>query len=385
MASFAHLHVHTEYSLLDGMSRVKDLVKYTAELGMDSVAITDHGAMYGVIEFYRACREANIRPIIGMEAYMAPRRMTDRDSKIDSQYYHLLLIAQNQTGYQNLLKIASAAQLDGFYYKPRIDKEYLATHAEGLICTTGCLAAEIPQMLVQGRDKEARQMLGWYQDVFGPDRFYVELQEHDIPDLHKLNDALLELSPYARIPLVATNDVHYVRKEDANPHDVLLCIGTGSLVSEKKRLKFSDDSYYMRSPAEMEAIFGAWPESISNTLKIAEMCEVNLDNKEYHLPIFPVPEGFDAESHLRHKCEQGLVYRYGEAAGSERIRTRLEYELGVIHRMGFDNYFLIVADLCDHARDNDIWWNVRGSGAGSMVAYSLGITNIDPLENSLIF
>jgi len=384
-ASFAHLHVHTEYSLLDGMSRIKDLVKYTAELGMDSLAITDHGAMYGVIEFYRACKDQGIRPIIGLEAYLAPRRMTDRDSKLDSQYYHILLIAQNQTGYQNLLKIASAAQLDGFYYKPRIDKEYLAAHAEGLICTTGCLAAEIPQMIVQGRDKEARQILGWYTDVFGPDRFYVELQVHNIPELRQLNKALLELSPHANIPLLATNDVHYVRKEDANPHDVLLCIGTGNLLSDKKRLRFSDDSYYLRSPVEMAETFAEVPEALSNTLKIAEMCDVNLDHKEYHIPVFPVPDGYDAKSFLRAKCEEGLVRRYGAAATSESLRSRLEYELSVIHNMGFDNYFLIVADLCEAAQERDIWWNVRGSGAGSMVAYCLGITMIDPLENSLIF
>lgn len=384
-SSFAHLHVHTEYSLLDGMSRIKDLVKYANELGMESLAITDHGAMYGAMEFYQACKDGGIKPIIGLETYMAPRRMTDRDSKLDSSPFHLLLIAQNQIGYQNLLKIASASQLEGFYYKPRVDKDFLAAHSEGLICTTGCMAAEIPQMLMDGRDKEARDMLGWYLDVFPDERFYVELQEHDIPELYKLNDALVELAPYANVPFVATNDVHYVRRTDADPHDVLLCIGTGSLVSEKKRLRFSDDSYYMRSAEEMEAIFGHIPGAISNTLKIAEMCNVNLDNKEYHIPIFPVPEGYDAESFLRYKCEIGLVQRYGADAETERVRGRLEYELQVIHNMGFENYFLIVSDLCDMARTRDIWWNVRGSGAGCMVAYCLGITLIDPLENNLIF
>ncbi len=383
--SFAHLHVHTEYSLLDGMSRIKDLVDFTVEQGMNSLAITDHGAMYGVIEFYRACKEKGVKPIIGLEAYLAPRGMADRDPKLDSQYYHLLLIAQNQAGYQNLLKIASASQLEGFYYKPRIDKEFLARHAEGLICTTGCLAAEIPQMLVEGRKKEAQRILGWYIDVFGPERFYVELQEHDIPELHSLNKALYDIAPHAQVPFLATNDVHYVRRSDAKPHDVLLCIGTGNLVSEQNRLRFSDDSYYLRSPEEMMAIFGSVPDAISNTLKVAEMCEVDLDHKEYHLPIFPVPEGYDAQSYLRALCEEGLILRYGADGDQSQYRTRLEYELEVIHNMGFDNYFLIVWDLCRFARENDIWYNVRGSGAGSMVAYCLRITNIDPIQNSLLF
>ncbi len=387
MASFTHLHVHTEYSLLDGMSRIKDLVQHTAELGMDSLAITDHGVMYGVIEFYRACKEYGIKPIIGIEAYLAPRSMGSRDPELDKEYYHLLLIAANRRGYDNLLKIASASQLDGFYYRPRIDKDFLAAHAEGLICTSGCMASEIPQMILEGREQEARQLLGWYQDVFGPDHYYIELQEHDIPELHHLNRALVELSPYAHIPLLATNDVHYVRREDAGPHDVLLCIGTGSLVSEANRMRFSDDSYYLRTPQEMSAIFAEAPEAISNTLKVAAMCQdLNLDSKEYHLPHFPIPEGFaDAGSYLRHLCEKGLQRRYGDRAESPQVRRRLEHELRIIHNMGFDAYFLIVWDLCEFARSRDIWWNVRGSGAGSVVAYSLGITNIDPLENNLLF
>ncbi len=385
MASFAHLHVHTEYSLLDGMSQIKDLVSHTVELGMDSLAITDHGAMYGVIEFYRACKEQGVRPIIGVESYLAPRGMTDRDSEKDKDYTHLLLVAYNQTGYKNLLKIASASQLDGFYYKPRVDKDFLAAHAEGLICTSGCLAAEIPQMLLEGRDEEARRTLGWYQDVFGPGHFYIELQEHNIPALHQINRALIELSPYAKIPLVATNDVHYVRRSDADPHDVLLCIGTSSLVTEPNRMRFSDDSYYLRSPEEMAAIFAEVPEAVSNTLKVAEMCEVTLDDKEYHLPIFPVPDGFTAQTYLRHLCDEGLQRCYGDRATSDEVVGRLEHELNIIHTMGFDTYFLIVWDLCEFARKADIWWNVRGSGAGSVVAYSLGITNIDPLRNGLIF
>jgi len=385
MASFAHLHVHTEYSLLDGMSRIKDLASYAKKLGMNALAITDHGAMYGVMDFYRACKAEEIKPIIGLEAYLAPRRMTDKDPQLDKNAYHLLLIAQNQTGYRNLLKIASAAQLDGFYYRPRIDREFLAAHSEGLICTSGCLAAEIPQALMEGKKKRAKELLGWYWDIFGPDRFYVELQDHNIPELHQVNKALHELAPYANIPFLATNDVHYVRQEDANPHDILLCIGTGSLVREPNRLKFSGPTFYMRSPEEMWEIFGEVPEALNNTLKVAEMCDVNLDDKGYKLPIFPVPDGYDAASYLRELVQQGVRWRYGAQAETAEVQQRMEYELQVIHDMGFDTYFLIVWDLCEFARKADIWWNVRGSGAGSVVAYSLGITNIDPLRNGLLF
>jgi len=385
MSSFAHLHVHTEYSLLDGMSRINDLVDHAVELGMNSLAITDHGAMYGVIPFYNACKAKNIKPIIGMETYLATRGMTDRDPKLD-KYYHLLLVAKNQTGYRNLLKIASVSQLEGFYYRPRIDKDFLAAHSEGLICTSGCLAAEIPQMMLDGRDAEAKKQLGWYRDVFGPDNFYIELQEHDIPDLRKLNRALLELSPYANIPLLATNDVHYVRQTDARPHDILLCIGTSSLVADTSRMKFSDDSYYLRTAEEMSALFAEAPESISNTLKVAAMCDVNLDKTGYHIPKFPVPPDFaDTGAYLRDLCEQGLRRRYEDHAETSEVRERLEFELAVIAEMGFNDYFLIVWDLTQFAAENDIWWNVRGSGAGSLVAYVLRITNIDPLQNGLLF
>ncbi len=385
MSSFAHLHVHTEYSLLDGMSRISDLVRHAVELGMDSLAITDHGAMYGVIPFYNACKAANVRPIIGMEAYLATRSMAGRDPKLD-KYYHLLLIAKNQAGYKNLLKIASISQLEGFYYRPRVDKDFLAAHAEGLICTSGCMAAEIPQMMVDGRDAEAKKWLGWYRDVFGAENFYIELQEHDIPDLRRLNRALIELSPYAKVPLLATNDVHYVHQTDARPHDILLCIGTGSLLSEPNRLRFSDDSYYLRSPEEMAALFAEVPEAIANTVKVASMCEVNLDKTGYHIPKFPLPPEFtEAGAYLRHLCEQGLYRRYEDRAEMSEIRERLEFELSVIAEMGFNDYFLIVWDLTRFAADRDIWWNVRGSGAGSLVAYVLGITNIDPLQNILLF
>ncbi|MBZ0288910.1 MAG: DNA polymerase III subunit alpha, partial [Anaerolineae bacterium] len=314
--------------------------------------------------------------------------MKDRDPKEDKRPYHMLLLAQNETGYKNLMKIASTAQLEGYYYRPRIDRDYLAAHAEGIIATSGCLAAQIPSMIMEGKDDEAREQIGWYQDVFGKENFYLELQQHDIPELETLNKWLLEYekSNHTHVPLVATNDVHYVLDTDYDPHDTLLCIQTGALKSDADRLRMSDPSYHLTSQDEMWRYFGnVAPHALHNTLKVAEMCDLNLDTKGYHLPVFPVPEGFDSGTYLRHLCEKGLRWRYGSRADEPEIRERLNYELGIIHDMGFDTYFLIVWDLCQFARHADIWWNVRGSGAGSVAAYSLGITSIDPIQNSLLF
>ncbi|MCQ3931267.1 MAG: DNA polymerase III subunit alpha [Chloroflexi bacterium] len=387
--NFVHLHLHTEYSLLDGFAVIDRAVAYATQLGMPALAITDHGTMFGVIDFYRACKAKGIKPLIGVESYLARRSRFDRDPKIDSKPYHMLLLAQNQQGYKNLLKLTSAAQLEGYYYRPRIDRELMAQYASGLIATSGCLAAEIPRMVEDGRDEEARQLIGWYQDVFGKDNFFLELQAHDIPQLDRLNRWLVENSKYANVPLVATNDVHYVSPDDYEYHDTLLCIQTGNVKKEEDRLRMSGgNSYYMRTQAEMWRLFGdIAPAALSNTLLIAEMCEdVELDTKEYHLPIFPVPDEFDSPGdYLRYLCEEGIYWRYGSAADTPEVRDRLEYEINVIHDMGFDTYFLIVWDLCRHAREVDIWWNVRGSGAGSVVAYTLGITGLDPLENNLLF
>ncbi len=385
---FVHLHVHTEFSLLDGLSQIDRLVKRAAELEMPALAITDHGTMFGVIDFYRACKAAGIHPVIGVEAYLTPRGRTrfDRDAQYDSKPYHLLLLARNQTGYQNLLRIASEAQLHGYYYRPRIDHDFLAAHAEGLIATSGCLAAEIPRLVEQGREQEALETVGWYQDVFGAENFFFELQHHKIEELHAFNHWLLTHQGYAQVPLLATNDVHYVLDTDYDAHDTLLCIQTSSLKNEPNRLRFTSDTFHLRSGDEMWALFGeAAPEALHNSLAIAERCQVDLDSKGYHLPIFPVPEGYTTESYLRSLCERGLRWRYGERAGDPEVVNRLNHELNIIHSMGFDTYFLIVWDLCEFARHADIWWNVRGSGAGSVAAYCLGITNIDPLTNSLIF
>jgi len=387
MSDFVHLHVHSEYSLLDGLGRVKDLVRGAAELEMPALALTDHGTMHAAIEFYREAKKQGVKPIIGVESYLTPvgRRMTDRQPGVDDKRYHLLLLAQDDVGYQNLLKIASASQLDGFYYKPRIDREFLAEHATGLISTTGCMAGEIPRLLAQGNTRLARERLGWWMEVFGRDRFFLELQEHGIPELTQVNRQLIEWAREFDLKLVATNDVHYVRAEDAGPHDVLLCVQTGELVTQQNRMRMSDRSYYLKSYPEMLALFKERPDSLLNTLAIAEMCQVDLDPKGYHLPPFEVPPGYDAESYLRHLVDEGLERRYGDRASAPEIQARKEHELKIIHDMGFDTYFLIVWDLCEFARRRDIWWNVRGSGAGSLVAYATGITNLDPLANHLLF
>jgi len=383
--SFAHLHVHTEYSLLDGFSNIKKLVKRVKEMDMPAVAITDHGTMFGAIDFYNAATSAGVKPIIGLEAYMAARGMKDKDSKLDRHSSHLLLLAENEKGYQNLLKIASASQLEGFYYYPRIDHDFLAAHSEGLICTSGCMSAEIPKALLYENPEEAVRRWNWYYDLFGPDRFFVELQSHNIPEITELNKKLLELGAKYNARYIATNDVHYINQEDARLQDILITMQTQTVLSDPERMRMSDDSYFLRPPAEMQRLFAEVPESMSNTLLIAERCNVNLDFKGYHLPEFPVPSNHTAGSYLRELCEAGARKRYQDDANSPKVRERLDYELRVVHEMGFDAYFLIVWDLCRFARDNGIWYNARGSAAGSIIAYTLEITMVDPLEHHLIF
>ncbi len=383
--SFVHLHVHTEYSLLDGFSKIKKLVKRAKEMNMPAVAITDHGTMFGVIEFFNAARAAGVKPLIGLEAYMAARNMDDRDSRLDKHSSHLLLLAENQTGYQNLLKIASAAQLNGFYYYPRIDHDFLASHAEGLIATSGCLAAEIPRALKDGDLESAKKKIDWYYDVFGKDNFFLELQEHNIPELKVVNQALVEMGPHYQARFVATNDVHYVDAEDYRFQDILLAIQTGALLSDPNRFRMTDHSYFLRSPEEMSTLFQEMPDALSNTLTIAERCNVDLSTQGYHLPEFEVPEGFTTQTYMRKLCEEGLQNRYGARSRNPEVLERLEYELKIIHEMGFDAYFLIVWDLCRHSRQEGIWYNARGSAAGSVVAYTLDITLVEPLDHGLIF
>jgi DNA polymerase-3 subunit alpha len=383
--SFVHLHVHSEYSLLDGFSKIKKLVKRAKEMGMPAVALTDHGTMFGVIEFFNQAKAADVKPIIGVEAYLSARGMGERDSRLDKQSSHLLLLAENQVGYQNLLKITSAAQLEGFYYHPRIDHEFLAAHSEGLIATSGCMAAEIPRALREGDLDRARKQIDWYYDVFGKDNFYLELQEHDIPELKTINKGLIEMGPRYQAKFVATNDVHYVDAGDARYQDILLAIQTGSLLTDPNRMRMTDQSYFLRSPQEMSRLFHEVPDALSNTLLVAERCNVDLSSQGYHLPLFPVPDGHDAQSYLRLLCDEGVERRYDGRANDTAVQERLEYELKIIHEMGFDAYFLIVWDLCRHAKEQGIWYNARGSAAGSLVAYALDITLVEPIHHGLIF
>ena len=383
--SFVHLHVHSTYSILDGFSQIKPLVARAKELGMPALALTDHGTMFGTVEFFDAAMAAGIKPIIGLETYLAPRKMTDRDAKRDKRAAHLLLLAENMAGYQNLLKIASASQLEGFYYRPRIDHDFLAAHNEGLIVTSGCLSGEIPRALHNNNPDRAEQSLKWYLEVFGRDRFFVELQSHNIKGLAQTNQSLVDLGNRYNLSFIAANDVHYINKEDSRLQDILLAIQTGSLLSDPNRMHMGDNSYYLRSPEEMQSLFGHIPGAIENTLAIADRCNVDLNPTGYHLPLFTVPSEFTTQSYLRHLCEEGLKRIYGDRVSSPEIQERLNYELEVIHDMGFDAYFLIVWDLCVHAQERGIWYNARGSAAGSLVAYALDINLIDPLEHDLMF
>ncbi|HLE16415.1 MAG TPA: DNA polymerase III subunit alpha [Anaerolineales bacterium] len=383
--SFVHLHVHSEYSLLDGFSNIKKLVRRAGEMGMPALALTDHGTMFGVMEFYNAATSAGIKPIIGVEAYLAARSMQARDPQQDKKSSHLLLLAENETGYRNLLQIASQAQLTGFYYFPRVDLEFLAQHAEGLICTSGCMSAEIPRLIQKESLEAARRRMDWYYEVFGPENFFLELQQHDIPELDRINKVLIDLGRRHQARFLATNDVHYVDPDDSRLQDILLAIQTGCVLSDPNRMRMSDKSFYLRSPQEMATIFAEVPEAVSNTLLVAERCSLDLGFKGYRLPPFEVPQGFTPETYLQKLCEDGLSKRFGQHAGDAQFRDRLDYELRIIHQMGFDTYFLIVWDLCRYAREQGIWYNARGSAAGSIVAYTLFITNVDPIEHGLIF
>ncbi len=454
--SFVHLHCHSEYSTLDGFSRVKGLAKRAKELEMPAIALTDHGVMHGAIEFFDACMDAEVKPIIGIESYLTKwgRSRRDKDKELDRQPYHLLLLAQNDIGYKNLMRMATISQLEGFYYRPRIDHATLKEYAEGVICTSGCLAAEAPRLIEQGQIEEAKKQLLWYREVFG-DRFYLELQEHDISELNTVNKLLVEWAKELSLPLIATNDVHYVKREDSIAHDLMLCIQTTSLVTDPKRMKMNNDSYYLRTPEEMRAIFEPMggSEVISNTLRIAEQCNVSLKTKTFHLPIFERPKPFTSDDDfMRYLCEVGFEERYGIPARADgtwvsrtqdgtqmldsdlllyamcgesatykiplhayytnedtpikltqlsplalasadssptmspkRLRERFEFEINTIVKMGFCSYMVIVWDLIRFCREKGIWWDVRGSAAGSVISYTLMMTNVEPVSNDLFF
>ena len=383
--AFTHLHVHTEYSLLDGSSKIKELTARAKELGMDSMAITDHGAMYGVIDFYRAAREAGIKPILGCEVYVAPGSRFDRESVSgDDRYYHLVLLAENNQGYENLMKIVSRGYVDGFYYKPRVDYEVLKTYHEGIICLSACLAGEVQKYLERGQYQQGKEAALRYQEIFGEGNYYLELQDHGIPAQRTVNQALLRLSRELDIPLVATNDIHYTYADDAVPHDILLCIQTNKKVTDENRMRYEGGQFYCKSEEEMRALFPYAGEALDNTHKIAQRCNVEIEFGVTKLPKFEVPEGYDSWTYLNKLCDEGMGRRYPDDDGT--LRKRLEYELSVIHTMGYVDYFLIVWDFIHFARSHDIMVGPgRGSAAGSVVAYCLEITNIDPIRYNLLF
>ena len=383
--AFTHLHVHTEYSLLDGSSKIRELTARAKELGMDSMAITDHGVMYGVIDFYRAAREVGIKPILGCEVYVAPGSRFDRENGAgEDRYYHLILSAENNTGYKNLMKIVSKGFVDGFYYKPRVDLDLLETYHEGIISLSACLAGEVQKYLARGMYEEAKRSALRYSEIFGKDHFYLELQDHGIPEQKMVNQGLLRLSQETGLELVATNDVHYTFAEDAKAHDILLCIQTGKKVTDEDRMRYEGGQYYCKSEEEMRKLFPYAQEAIDNTHKIAERCNVEIEFGVTKLPKYEVPEGFDSWTYLNHLCREGFKTRYPDDDGT--LSRRLDYELGVIKTMGYVDYFLIVWDFINYARSQNIMVGPgRGSAAGSIVSYTLGITNIDPVRYNLLF
>ena len=385
MAEFVHLHVHSEFSLLDGANRIKDLPVRAKELGMKAMAITDHGVMFGAIDFYKECLANGIKPIIGCEVYVAPRKRTDKDPNLDATYNHLILLAKDNEGYKNLTKIVSIGFTEGFYYKPRIDKETLEKYHEGLICCSACLAGELPQEILKGDMESAERVANWFKGVFGED-YYLEIQNNGINQQVLVNQKLVELSRKLNIPLVATNDSHYLRKEDAYNHEILLCIQTGKKITDEDRMKFETDELYIKSPEEMSNYFSEIPEAIENTVKIADKCNVTFEFGHTILPNYDVPEEFESHyDYLEKLCNDGIRNRYGENP-SQEIIDRKNYELGVIKKMGYVDYFLIVWDYIHYAKTQGIPVGPgRGSGAGSIVAYAIEITDIDPMKYSLLF
>ena len=382
---FTHLHVHTEYSLLDGSNKIKEYVARVKELGMDSAAITDHGVMYGVIDFYRAAREAGINPILGCEVYVAPGSRFDREvGSGDDRYYHLVLLAENNQGYSNLMKIVSKAFVEGFYYKPRVDLELLEKYHDGIIALSACLAGEVARYLARGMYEDAKIVALRYQDIFGKGNFFLELQDHGIPEQQTVNQQLLRMHRETGIDLVATNDVHYTMAEDAEPHDVLLCLQTQKKLSDENRMRYEGGQYYVKSPEEMARLFPYALEALENTHKIAERCHVEIEFGVTKLPKYDVPDGLTSWEYLNKLCYEGLEQRYHPV--TEELKKRLDYELSTIKNMGYVDYFLIVWDFIKYARDNDIMVGPgRGSAAGSLVAYTLGITQLDPIRYDLLF
>ena len=385
MSEFVHLHVHSEFSLLDGANRIKDLPVRAKELGMNAIAVTDHGAMFGTIDFYKACKANGVKPIIGCEVYVAPRTRFDKEPNIDNKYYHLILLAKNNEGYKNLAKLVSLGYVDGYYYKPRIDKEILEKYHEGLICCSACLGGEIAQSILKDDLAKAEEIALWHKNIFGED-YYLEVQSNTLREQILVNQKLVELARKLNIPLVATNDSHYLKKEDYYNHEVLLCIQTGKRMTDEDRMKFQTNDFYIKSPEEMKEFFKNIPEALENTVKIAEKCNVDFEFGHTILPNYDVPEEFETHyDYIKKLCDDGILSRYGENPTKE-ILDRAEYELSVIKKMGYVDYFLIVWDYINWAKSQGIPVGPgRGSGAGSIVAYAIGITDIDPIKYNLIF
>ena len=382
---FVHLHVHTEYSLLDGSNKIKEYVSRVKELGMSSAAITDHGAMYGVIDFYEEAKAHGVKPILGCEVYVAPGSRFDKETTGgDDRYYHLVLLAENNEGYQNLMKIVSAGFTEGFYYRPRVDKEILKEHHEGIIALSACLAGEIPRYIEKGQYETACQAAREYEEIFGKGNFFLELQDHGIPQQKQVNQALIRMSRELDIELTATNDVHYTYEEDVKPHDILLCLQTGKRLADEDRMRYEGGQYYVKSPQEMERLFPYALQALANTTKIADRCNVEIEFGVTKLPKYDVPDGYTSWEYLNKLCHDGFNRRYPKDNGT--LKDQLTYELSIIQKMGYVDYFLIVWDFIKFARDHGIAVGPgRGSAAGSLVSYTLGITNIDPARYQLLF
>ena len=382
---FVHLHTHTEYSLLDGANKIKELPARAKELGMKAMAITDHGVMFGVVDFYKECKRVGIKPIIGCEVYVAPRTRFDKEPNIDNKYSHLILLVKNETGYKNLTNLVSMGFTEGFYYKPRIDLELLEKYHEGLICLSACLAGSINKAILKEDMEEARKIALWHKNLFGED-YYLEVQPNGLPEQVLVNQKLVQLSKELDIPLVATNDAHYLKKEDAYIHEVLLCIQTGKKMNDVDRMKMGADEFYVKSPEEMSEYFKNIPEAIENTVKIAEKCNFDFVFGDIKLPNYEVPKEYKTHSEFfKELCRKGLIKRYGENPSKE-IQDRLEYEISVIENMGYVDYYLIVWDFINYAKTQGISVGPgRGSGAGSIAAYAMGITDIDPIKYNLLF
>ena len=383
--SFTHLHVHSEFSLLDGSCKIKELVAKAKELGFDSLALTDHGVMYGIIDFYKAAKEVGIKPILGCEVYLAPGSRLDKETgKNSERYYHLILLAENNKGYENLMKIVSQGFIDGFYYKPRVDYETLEKYHEGIICLSACLAGEVQRYMAKGLYEEGREAALKYEKIFGKGNYFLELQDHGIPEQKIVNSNLVRLSKELNIDLVATNDTHYINAEDAAAHDILLCIQTGKKVADTDRMRYDGGQFYLKSEEEMRQLFPYAPEALDNTAKIAKRCNVDIEFGVTKLPRYDVPQGYDSWSYLNHLCNIGFEKKYPDDDGT--LKERLQYELNTIHQMGYVDYFLIVWDFINYAKENGIMVGPgRGSAAGSIVSYTLGITEIDPIKYDLLF